>query len=175
MVGEAQALMSEASLLAVRVPSHSRGHVRSNPQREFLRHTVHVPLELTRIGSSALLEEGVNVGFGGLAFLSGTCPVIGEVFRLRITIVEPAFEADARVAWCRPEADSFLVGVAFLDSTAAFNSRMVQQVCSIENYRQEVAREGRELTTQEAAAEWITKYAGRFPDTERASSDDSAA
>lgn len=151
--------------------------MQSKPQREFLRHTVHVPLELDRVaGSAPLMEHGVNISFGGLAFLSNACPDIGDVFRLRIPMVEPAFEADARVAWCRPEAEKFLVGVAFLDSTAAFKSRMVQQVCSIENYRQEVEqREGRALTTQEAATEWITKYAGRFPDSEATSSDDSAA
>ncbi|HEX6307766.1 MAG TPA: PilZ domain-containing protein, partial [Longimicrobiales bacterium] len=105
-----------------------------------------------------------------------TCPAIGEVLRLRIPIVEPTFEAEARVAWCMPEAEKYLVGVEFLDSRAAFQSRMVQQVCSIENYRQEVQeREGRTLTTQEAASEWITKYAGRFPDSGVAPPDDNAA
>jgi hypothetical protein len=150
--------------------------MRTNPRREFIRHTLHVPLELHRVaGSAPLMERGVNVSFGGLAFLSNTCPAIGEVFRLRITIVEPAFEANARVAWCRPEAEKFLVGVAFLDPQAAFRSRMVQQVCSIENYRQEAQqREGRALTTQEAAAEWIAKYAGRFPDSEITSPEDSS-
>jgi hypothetical protein len=117
----------------------------------------------------------VNVSPGGLAFLASTCPMIGEVLRLRIPIVEPAFEADARVVWCTSEAEQFLVGVEFLDSKAAFRSRMVQQVCSIDNYRQEVKeREGRVLSTQEAASEWIAKYAGRFPDAERAPSDDGA-
>lgn len=126
--------------------------------------------------SAPRVQRGVNVSFGGLAFLSSTCPDIGEVLRLRIPTVEPPFEAQARVAWCRPEAKKFLVGVEFLDSRAAFRSRMVQQVCSIENYRREVQqREGRALTTQEAASEWIAKYAGRFPDSETATPDDSAA
>ena len=137
----------------------------TNPRRKYLRHTVHVPLEIQRVADSArLVEDGVNVSYGGLAFLSSTCPRIGEVLRLRIPIVEPAFVADARVTWCRPEAEKFLVGVEFLASASAFQSRMVEQVCSIENYRQDVLQqEGRVLTTQEAAAEWITKYAGRFP------------
>jgi hypothetical protein len=122
------------------------------------------------------MEHGVNVSFGGLAFLSTTCPDIGEILRLRIPTVEPAFEANARVAWCRAEAGKFLVGAEFLDSAAAFQSRMVEQVCSIENYRQEMQeREGRAITTSEAASEWITRYAGRFPDSGGASPDDSAA
>ncbi len=144
--------------------------VQSDPRREFLRHTVDVPLEVDRVGESTpVAEQGVNVSYGGLAFLSPVCPTVGEILRLRIATVEPVFEARARVAWCRPEHEKFLVGVQFLDSTAAFQSRMVQQVCSIENYRKEIQqREGRALTTQDAAAEWIAKYARRFPDSQTA-------
>lgn len=153
------------------------GQQRSNPRREFLRHTADVPLEVERIGEAGpLVEQSVNVSYGGLAFLSSTCPAVGEVLRLRIPTVQPPFEARARVAWCRPESGKFLVGAQFLDSSAAFQSRMVQQVCSIESYRREVQqREGRVLTTQDAAAEWIARYAGRFPDSETVLSDDSAA
>jgi hypothetical protein len=148
----------------------------TNPRRQFLRHTVHVPLEVRSVTDSPRVEEGVNVSYGGLAFSSDRCPAIGEVLRLRIATVEPPFDAEAQVAWCRPEGGRYLVGVAFLDSTAAFQSRMVQQVCSIENYRREVeAEEGRTLTPQAAATEWIAKYAGRFPDSETAHPDDSAA
>lgn len=148
--------------------------MRSNPRREFLRHTVDVPLEVERVGEpEALTEQGVNVSHGGLAFLSTQCPSVGEVLRLRIPTVDPPFEGRARVAWCRPEGERFLVGVQFLDATAAFQSRMVQQVCSIENYRKELReREGRLLTTQDAAAEWIALYAGRFPDSETAYADE---
>ncbi len=148
-----------------------------NPRREFLRHTVDVPLEVERVGDSAeLTERGLNVSHGGLAFLSTWCPEVGDVLRIRIPTVEPPFEARARVAWCRPEPPKFLVGVQFLDATAAFRSRMVQQVCSIENYRKEVReREGRNLTTQDAATEWIDRYGGRFPDSETADPDESAS
>lgn len=142
-----------------------------NPRREFIRHTVDVPMEVERVGGPAgLTERGLNVSHGGLAFLSTTCPEVGEILRIRIPTVEPPFEGRARVAWCRPEAGKFLVGVQFLDSEAAFRSRMVQQVCSIENYRKQVReREGRSLTTHDAAAEWIERYGGRFPDSETTS------
>ena len=146
------------------------------PRREFVRHTVHVPLEVERVGESAHEESGVNVGYGGLAFVSATCPAVGEILRVRIPTVEPPFEGEVRVAWCRPEDGRFLVGAQFLESTVAFRSRMVQQVCSIENYRREIARqEGRILTTQEAAAEWIARYAGRFPTGETLFDDDAPA
>jgi hypothetical protein len=150
--------------------------VRNNPRREFLRHIVDVPIEVERLGTPSLVAgRGINVGHGGLAFISTSCPAVGELLNIRITTVKPAFEGQARVAWCRPESAKYLVGVQFLDSAAAFRSRMVQQVCSIENYRKHVQQqEGRALTPQEAAAEWVARYAGRFPDTETIHAEDTA-
>lgn len=134
-------------------------------RRRYVRHSVGVPLEVERLGNSATLaESGVNVSHDGLAFRSSWCPRVNEVLQLRIPTVEPPFEARARVTWCRPEEEGFLVGVEFLDRSDAFRSRMVQQVCAIEHYRREVRdQEGRDLSTQDAAAEWIARYAGRFP------------
>ena len=92
---------------------------KDNPRREFLRHTVRVPLEITSAGNGAAhVEEGVNIGYGGLAFVSSVCPTVGDVLHLRIETVDPPFEADARVAWCRSEGDGYLVGVEFLDAAA---------------------------------------------------------
>jgi hypothetical protein len=141
--------------------------MRSNPKREFIRHTVDVPLEISEVdGGGSHMEKSVNLGFGGLAFHSDSCPSVGDLLELRIPTVEPPFEARGRVAWCRSEGDGYLVGVAFMDASDAFRARMVQQVCSIENYRQEVELlEGRSLSTPEAAAEWISRFAGRFPDS----------
>jgi hypothetical protein len=134
--------------------------------REYVRHSVDVPLDVTTVPSlPGATRKGVNLSYGGLSFLMEECLDNGQIIHLRIGTIDPPFEANARVVWCRPEGDAWLVGVEFLDSTDAFQSRMVQQVCSIENYRKEVLEnEGRKLTTQEAAAEWINKFAGRFPD-----------
>ncbi len=140
--------------------------MRSNPKREFIRHTVQVPIEVHTV-DGAVEEESVNVSHGGLAFCTETCPPAGEIIELKIPSVDPPFSARGRVAWCRREGKEYLVGVAFLDASDAFRARMVQQVCSIEQYRLEVeAEEGRRLTTPEAAAEWISRYADRFPDAE---------
>jgi hypothetical protein len=134
-------------------------------RRVFVRHTTDVPLEVERMGTPGpLAEKGVDVSHGGLAFLSSWCPETGETIRLRIPSVDPPFEAQARVTWCREESGGYLVGVAFLDASDAFRSRMVEQVCAIEKYRIDVqAREGRELTTSDAAAEWIARFAKGFP------------
>jgi hypothetical protein len=132
--------------------------------RAFIRHAADVPIHVHTIAGNGRVQKAVNVSTGGLAFESEECLDPGSTVDLRIDQVAPPFEAKALVAWCRPEADHYLVGVSFLDASDAFRSRMVQQVCSIENYRKEAAlNEGRELTPQEAAMEWIKKYGRDFP------------
>lgn len=136
-----------------------------NPRR-FIRHTADVPIEVRTVpGRAGVMQQGMNVSEGGLAFLADTCPAVDDTLEVCIPEVDPPFEALARVAWCRSENDGrFLVGVQFLDSGDAFKARMVEQVCTIEKYRKDVLEdEGREITSQQAADEWIQKYAGNFP------------
>jgi hypothetical protein len=57
------------------------------------------------------------------------------------------------------------LGVTFLDAEDAFRARMVEQLCHIEDYRRSVMRtQGRELSLDEAATEWIEKFAEDFPE-----------
>jgi len=45
-----------------------------------------------------------------------------------------------------------------------FRLRMIEQICQIEHYRKEVKLvEGRDLSAEEAASEWISRYASDFP------------
>jgi ubiquinone biosynthesis protein len=138
---------------------------RHNP-RAFIRHTVDVPLEVRpAVDAPAQRRRSANVSHGGLAFDSDVPQAPGSVLELRIPAVDPPFEASAEVVWSRRVGEAYQIGVRFMDAADAFRVRMVQQVCSIENYRREVReREGRELSTEDAAAEWIGRYAGRFPD-----------
>jgi len=53
--------------------------------------------------------------------------------------------------------------VQFLDADEACRTPMVEQVCEIEEYRRSVERiEGGELSAEEAAFEWIHRFAGQF-------------
>jgi hypothetical protein len=71
----------------------------------------------------------------------------------------------ARVTWCHRSNSHFAIGVEFLDSAEAFRVRMIEQICHIESYQREVEqREGRQLTAEQAAAEWISRHASSFPD-----------
>ena len=103
------------------------------------------------------------MSLGGLAFQSDCELEPGIVVEVRFTFVRPMFETKARV-WCSAGEGGFELGVEFLDPEDAFRARMVEQVCYIENYKKVVYQtEGRLLTTEEAAMEWIGKYASQFP------------
>jgi hypothetical protein len=136
----------------------------STSRRAFIRHTAGVPLSVTKVdGSTARARQSVNVSEGGLSFLSDDEIPIGTIIEVGIT-VDPPFQAQARVMWAMPEGECWCIGVQFLAAADAFRARMVEQVCAIDRYRQQVeADEGRTMTPAEAATEWIGKYAGRFP------------
>jgi hypothetical protein len=134
--------------------------------RQFIRHPADVPIQVRFGGDGDYVgEHARNVGFGGLAFSSDAAVEPQTFVAVRIPHLQPAFEeAAARVVWCQSEGERYVVGVEFLDSAEAFRVRMVEQVCHIESYRRDVEqREGRKLTAEEAAGEWISRYASSFP------------
>jgi hypothetical protein len=135
--------------------------------RQFIRHPADIPIEVSAGDQLAhATRHTYNVSLGGLAFQSDYELGPGIVVEVRIPFVRPAFETKARVVWCGAREGGFELGVEFLNPEDAFRARMVEQVCYIENYKREVYQtEGRLLTAEEAAMEWIGKYASRFPDT----------
>jgi hypothetical protein len=138
--------------------------------RQFIRHPVDVPIEIrTEHAAPGAAVQTHDISVGGLAVHSVEPVTPGAMIEVRIPYVEPAFAARARVAWCRPHrAGGHELGVSFLDAEDAFLARMVEQVCYIEDYRKSVARlEGRHLSSEDAAHEWIEKYAAKFPGTLR--------
>lgn len=135
--------------------------------RRFLRHPAGIPIEVvaTRADADPLAPPGaaVDVSVGGLAFHYPRPLERGALMTVRIPCVSPIFESVARVAWCLADASGYRVGVEFLDEQDEFRARMVEQVCHIESYRQRVrADEHRDISAEEAAREWIVKFAERF-------------
>ncbi len=140
--------------------------------RKYIRHPSNIPIECFGVGEDDVqpVDEASDssylndIGHGGLSFRSRIELQPRTNIRVRIAHVQPSFEAKARVVWCRFEDGAYLVGVAFINDSDLYRVRMVEQVCHIEHYRTEIlATEGRELSGEEAAQEWITKYAELFP------------
>lgn len=84
---------------------------------------------------------------------------------VKIDLVRPMFQGRARVVWCRRSDElHYDVGVQFLDTNTGSRARIVEQICYIEQYKHDVFEgEGRTLSGEEAAIEWIHKYADDFP------------
>lgn len=135
--------------------------------RQFIRHPVDVPVKIgTAAGPSPQVVHTQDISAGGLALCCKQEMQPGALVQVSIPFVEPAFEARARVAWCRCRGGSdYELGVTFLDPDDAFRARMVEQICHIEDYRQSVLRrDGRQLDMEQAAHEWLEIYAADFPD-----------
>lgn len=129
--------------------------------RQYMRHPIGIPIE---VSPDANTSKTTSVGTGGLAFRTDRGFEPGALVHVRIPLVSPAFDSEARVVWCRASGPAFELGVEFLDADDAFSARMVEQLAQIENYRHAVRRsEGRDLSAEEAAREWIAKYADVFP------------
>jgi hypothetical protein len=105
-----------------------------------------------------------NVSLGGLAFNSSKPLEVLQRVRISIPVLQQENHLVGNVVWCDKSNSGYEIGVEFEHSRDAFRLRMIEQICHIEHYRKEVEQqEGRKLSSQEAAREWISKYAGDFP------------
>jgi hypothetical protein len=136
--------------------------------RDYIRHPLNIPIRLisSSIGKMrSRKSKGRNVSQGGICCIADRQFRQGDTLTLEIDAVKPAFETNAQVIWCHKLDDgSYEVGCNFLSCEDAFAARMVEQICHIEEYRKKVLEEsGRNLSQEEAAAEWIACYAENFP------------
>ena len=105
-----------------------------------------------------------NVSLGGLAFSSLKPLELLQRVRICIPVLKQDNYLIGNVVWCEKSDAVYEIGIEFETSRDAFRLRMIEQICHIEHYRNEVSRvEGRILSPQEAANEWISKFADDFP------------
>jgi len=144
----------------------------NSQQREFIRHPVDIPVRVHRQPGRGSNEGLSNLSLGGLAFASDRCWSAGE--HITVTMSVPfELEITGRVVWCRRKGRRFEVGLTFSSPAEAYKGRMIEQVCHIEHYRREMEqRQGRKLTLDEAAGEWIERFADRFAQPGRDADED---
>ncbi|HHW78676.1 MAG TPA: PilZ domain-containing protein [Xanthomonadaceae bacterium] len=133
--------------------------------RHFIRHPSDIPMDyrVTRYRPSRR-DRLKNISPGGLCFETPEALERGCVIQITIPIREPAFEATGTIVWCRRASGHYEVGVQFADANTEFAVRMVEQICQIHHYQREVLeKEGRSLSGEDAAAEWVAKHAQDFP------------
>ena len=133
--------------------------------RSFIRHPADIPIEVRPDRSVEGAPESLNnISLGGLSFTSQSPFIPGDPVSFSVSIAHDCVESRGRVSWCRERIDGYEVGIEFIDADDFYTVRMVEQVCHIEHYKQEMLRQqGRNLTGEQAAEEWIEKYAADFP------------
>lgn len=132
-------------------------------QREYIRHPVDIPIEVHKKRRRRRRSEGLsNLSLGGLAFFSDCRWSAGETLTI-VVRVPFDLEISGTVVWCDRRGGHFEVGMTFGTPAEAYKGRMIEQICHIEQYRQEVERQqGRQLSLEQAASEWIARFADRF-------------
>ena len=136
--------------------------------RKFIRHPTQVPIDIDVDDAKVGLVDSslLNISAGGLAFRveSDLCP--GTRVTISMPELWPDYFAHGHVAWCREHQGGYEVGIQFSQADESFKARMVAQFCQIEDYKRAICqKEGRHLSSEEAAAEWIGRYAEEFADT----------
>lgn len=131
--------------------------------RRFIRHPTDFPILVFSVDSANGDEASLcDISQGGLAcsLRRELCP--GALVALGIPSLQQDYRFSGHVVRCSQCPNGFRVGIQFSDETESFKSKMVEQVCQIEHYRQELRRDGRELDSETAAMEWIDRFGRQF-------------
>jgi hypothetical protein len=130
----------------------------------FIRHPEDIPLafQLAERDSPWPLQLN-SLHDGGMVFSTGTPVAIGVGIDMDISLHGETLKLHGCVTHCFELEGHYEVGVQFHATTDHYTMRMVEQACHIEHYYRICRQEGRQLTLEDAAYEWINRFAERFP------------
>ncbi|MFP4417802.1 MAG: PilZ domain-containing protein [Chitinivibrionales bacterium] len=133
-------------------------------ERAFIRHPAEIPIEYEVVGVERNQRQLFNISRGGLAFRCDHNIPENTNLIIRVPVIAPHVSMRGKVIWSRYNHNYFDMGIQFTDPESGFRIRMIEQICHIEQYKKTIAQtEGRVLSGEQAASEWIEKYAGQFP------------
>ncbi len=137
--------------------------------RQFIRHPSSVPIRvaLDRVQDPSLshpCDQLHNVSLGGLAFRSPKPLANQQIVNISFPLLDETHRFHGRVVWSRKLKQGYDIGLQFDDEEQMYRLRMIEQICHIEHYREQVLQQqGRSMTIEQAAKEWISQYADGFP------------
>jgi hypothetical protein len=135
--------------------------------QSFIHHPSEVPIKIAVSDNQFPLPCIDEPCSTGVYIHTSTRYAMNSCVEVEINVQAPAFFAKGYVCSSEPLIDGigFQTGIVFDCPDTAFAVRMIEQVCHIEQYRQQVCKkEGRELSIDSAAIEWITQHASKFPE-----------
>ncbi|MBO6752144.1 MULTISPECIES: hypothetical protein [Spongiibacter] len=128
--------------------------------RGYIRHPDAIPVEVVPVDNDMLPDS---------AELPGLCCRVerpfarGSAVRFTLPSMPVDFTGIGRISCCCRHGDSWLARISLSSEQALYHLRMVEQLCQIEAYRHCVSEhQGRQLNAEQAAAEWISRYAADF-------------
>ena len=134
--------------------------------RRHVRHVTGIPIEITVDFDRSFRAENdnvSNVSLGGLSFIASDRLDVGDSIQVKIPVLNEEHSMEGLVVWCNKTAKGYEVGLEFNDPDEVERLRMIEQISQIETFRRDLEkREGRKLDSEQAAREWVSKYAGEF-------------
>lgn len=88
---------------------------------------------------------------------------LGTVLSVSHPQLSEELKIEAVVVWCRRQKNGYQIGLGFRTEEDLYRVRMLEQLCHIQLYQKEMRSEGRKLSQENAAKEWIAQYAAHFP------------
>lgn len=134
-------------------------------RRSYARYQPEVPIEIElEMGENILVTKDClnDISVYGLSFRFNFSIPKGKLLKIHIPLEKARFSIKAEVVWCAPRGGIYDLGVKFIEPADAFKAKIYSQICRIEEYKQKALHEGRNLTFNEAAREWIRRYAAEF-------------
>ena len=138
-------------------------------KRHFMRHPVTVAIVCRCLGHSSdepsILQDA---SLGGLSFISESLFAGGDLLSVSFPARLTTAQFSGVVVWRRDffgeSAAAHAYGVRFSAPEMLPRVRLLEQVCHIEAYMKiQAAQHSRQLSPNQAATEWIGRYASRFP------------
>lgn len=133
--------------------------------RNFIRHPADIPIKIIKDENGERYHQPLrDISIGGLRCTFNKPLEIGAKVKIIVDLVNPEMEIPGKVVWCRADDQSYELGIEFRGEKDVYRLRMVEQICHIEHYKNEMLiKEGRNISSEQAANEWIEKFADEFP------------
>ncbi|WP_053980261.1 PilZ domain-containing protein [Marinagarivorans algicola] len=131
----------------------------------FIKHPRDIPLDFTIDNPPAYVAANkLKVHEGGMVFESSASLPVGVRIHLTVNLKGNHFILTGIVAHCIDiDGARYHIGVQFEQDNEHHSMRMIEQACHIEHYRKQACQYGRPITEDEAAREWISRFAAHFP------------
>jgi len=131
---------------------------------EFVAHPKDLPLDITLIEDQSFPKTNEErSGFVGITSFIQSPLDSGQSVQITLAEIDPNFCVAGRVVSCHEESEGYCVAIEFPLEEECYCVRMIEQLSQIEHYRRQEKNQGRRLNYNEAAAEWIQKFAASFP------------